>query len=296
MSDLPDGLNVQAMDAAVPWKMTEAKCKEGEETPYGKITRVHCSGKDHWVYETDKGAIVADAEDAELSNKFGQITCERSEWRFLAQEDSRLKRIAHDAAISAYVSHAAGEPGKARHIVMVAKQRLIKLRDLEARLQYLLGCGAMVLLAVLVLVTFVFLRVRDDVVFLVIVAACGSGGAGLSVMHNLRAIQIDYEAPTWLNLAFGASRIWVGMIGGVIIYFLIKGNILLGVVAQTNSVYATLALCVVGGFSETFVPNVLGKIEEQGTTGAGKVDRAKSVEAEKALAARTSIPEEKPKG
>jgi len=105
-------------------------------------------------------------------------------------------------------------------------------------------------------------------VFLVSVATCGSIGSFISVALNLKNLEIDPDAPAMISVISGVSRIMIGMIGAVLVYFLIRADILLGIISQSNSVFAILAISVVAGFSETLVPNILRKMESQqnGTT------------------------------
>ena len=96
-----------------------------------------------------------------------------------------------------------------------------------------------------------------DHLFVSWIVACGSLGAFLSVSLNLQRLQIDPEAPRLMNTISAVSRIIIGMIGAVFVFLVIKGNLILGLLADLKNPAAILAIAVLAGFSETFVPNAL---------------------------------------
>lgn len=74
-----------------------------------------------------------------------------------------------------------------------------------------------------------------------------------------------------MNTISAVSRIVIGMIGAVFILLVIKGNLILGLLADLKNPAAILAIAVVAGFSETFVPNALRCVEKRADLQSDKV-------------------------
>lgn len=61
-------------------------------------------------------------------------------------------------------------------------------------------------------------------------------------------------------MLYGALRIVISIISGVIIYFLIQTRILLAFLKDASDVNGLIIVSVVAGFSEKLVPNLMSKI------------------------------------
>jgi hypothetical protein len=66
------------------------------------------------------------------------------------------------------------------------------------------------------------------------------------------------------NLIYGAFRIIIAAISAVIVVFLIGADLLLGPLKTSDNFDGFVIACVVAGFSERFVPNVLKGLDAGG--------------------------------
>lgn len=156
-----------------------------------------------------------------------------------------------------------GIPEQAREVLLHAHRRVLSLLTGAGRLRYVLVCmltSAFVVAAVSVLS---YVALPQEQLIVPWMAACGSIGAFLSVSINLRSLQIDPAAPRAMTTISAVSRVVIGMIGAGFILLVARGNLVLGLLADLNNPEALLAIGVLAGFSETFVPNVLRRVETQ---------------------------------
>ncbi len=98
--------------------------------------------------------------------------------------------------------------------------------------------------------------------FWVLTMAVGATGALFSVIINQRKIPLDFEDSKLVHFTAGASRAVVGMIAGAICYLAMKSDIALVFVLKLPVPEGVVFFCLLSGFSETLVPNLLQKQEE----------------------------------
>ncbi len=100
----------------------------------------------------------------------------------------------------------------------------------------------------------------ETLVILLRAAFLGSLGAFLSVMIGLRTVELDIDDPMILKIVLGAMRILIGVIGSLVVSILVRADILFGLLPESEPL-GLYALAFIAGFSETFVPKVLARIE-----------------------------------
>lgn len=166
----------------------------------------------------------------------------------------------------------------AQEILAAAHQRVLQLLTGAGRLRYVLVCmlaSAFVVTTVSVLSHF---PLPEQHVFTAWMGACGSIGAFLSVSLNLKSLQIDPVAAKMMTTISAASRIVIGVIGAIFMLLVIKGNLVLGLLKDLQNSHALLAIGILAGFSETFVPNVLRRVETQADVAANKAPPKKPLQ------------------
>jgi hypothetical protein len=92
----------------------------------------------------------------------------------------------------------------------------------------------------------------------------GAGGAGalLSVLIGSRNYTPDTSTRRDIHWFQGAARILAGTLGAVVVALAIKGNLVLGQVAPTaHTQEIFLFLCMIAGWSERLVPNLIERFE-----------------------------------
>lgn len=88
----------------------------------------------------------------------------------------------------------------------------------------------------------------------------GSVGTIFSLLQRNQNINICLFSPKRVIFLESFVRSISGFIGGLIIYIIIKSNLVLGLI-QGNE-YAMYTLSLISGFSERFIPEIFSKIQE----------------------------------
>jgi hypothetical protein len=169
-----------------------------------------------------------------------------------------------------------GHEGQARAILRQVRKRLLRIRAATSRLRYWLSALASTLLLGIGLASVLIFtpQVPSDLQVGMGVLFAGSVGALLSVALGLNNVQADPDDPLAITLALASSRIIIGVIGAAFAYVLVQADVLLGFV-QAGSVYGSLVIGFLAGFSETLVPNILKKLDSQIETVSGNSDNVK---------------------
>ncbi len=104
--------------------------------------------------------------------------------------------------------------------------------------------------------------ISSNAILLFKIATCGSFGGFLSVSLNINKLNLDFDGSPAIQFFTGFSRIFISMISAIIMYYLIKSDIVLGLINYINNNNVFYALGIVSGFSETFVPNIIKSVEK----------------------------------
>ncbi len=90
----------------------------------------------------------------------------------------------------------------------------------------------------------------------------GSIGSILSVCYRFKSLIIDAAAGKMVYIMEGIVRVVIGVTGALICAVAVKANIIMGFSNELEMSSAYLmAICIVAGVSESFVPNVIKQIE-----------------------------------
>lgn len=102
---------------------------------------------------------------------------------------------------------------------------------------------------------------------LIYVCTAGSIGGFISVSRRIRQMVFEKEVGSFLYVFYGLERVFISILGSIVVYFIIRSNILLGFVNELGelAIYGILVFAFVAGFSETLIPNLLIKLEKENT-------------------------------
>jgi hypothetical protein len=200
----------------------------------------------------------------------------RSEASFFHTSDAFFHRELARAIASALL----GDHGSAVEILASTEARLIARRRAQGQFHYLLACTGMLAIIMLIEMAVEFCLPPALSLWreLARVAACGAMGGFLSVAIGIRKLDVDPETRLWVNAYYGLNRLAIAIVSAVVLYFLIKGKLLLEPLFPGTSVqeaFAIYALAVAAGFSETFIPNIFRSTEGRLSSGPEE-DRAQS--------------------
>jgi len=90
-------------------------------------------------------------------------------------------------------------------------------------------------------------------------------GGFLSIAKDIKKIHIDSCDFGWFQVFYGSTRILISMFSGLIIYVLIKSELILPSLNNEENIYIVCILAIAAGFSESMIPNLLKKIEDEKT-------------------------------
>jgi hypothetical protein len=144
-----------------------------------------------------------------------------------------------------------------------------RLRNKKAQLQYLFGSFILTALTLILGGIALYSELSDiqsvdiQLQFAAAIFMAAMGGF-LSVLVNLKKLQVDVESGVAINVFGGISRIMIAIIAGIAALVLVKADIMFGFINKTEygeSFYGLLTLCFLSGFSEGLIPNVLKRIE-----------------------------------
>jgi len=236
-------------------RVTSALRKGGVDEEGEKIILVYRLTGDFAIYITENGVKHLSREP--VAGRFASVADAAFELNFYRDQFAFVDLAVAQAKVACLEGNAA----QAAEILAHTHRRVVHLLAGSGRLRYILVC--MVTSGVAFTTAFVLslTAVLPETVFVAWVVACGSLGSFLSVSLNLTGLQVDPEAPRLMTTVSAVSRIVIGMIGAAFILLVIKGNLVLGILADVKNPAAILAVAVVAGFSETFVPNVLRRVE-----------------------------------
>jgi hypothetical protein len=93
-------------------------------------------------------------------------------------------------------------------------------------------------------------------------AAFASMGGFISVSLKIKTLHTDRELNDRIYFLYGSERILFSIIAGILVYFMLKGNLIFGFLNNTSDIsFSTYIICALSGFSETLIPNTLRNLE-----------------------------------
>lgn len=109
-----------------------------------------------------------------------------------------------------------------------------------------------------------FLITNQFIPILVYAATFASMGGFISVSLKIKSLQTDRDLDKKTYFLYGVERIMFSIIAGVLIYFMLKGNLIFGFLNSTPDIsLSTYVICALSGFSETLIPNALRNLERK---------------------------------
>lgn len=134
----------------------------------------------------------------------------------------------------------------------------------RAIVAYLTGVvvGSLILPLALYFAIFKLNTVYRDIAGLIFNAVLFSTlGGFLSTVTGIKDIKVDLQNNFLMKSCFGSLRIAIAIISGVIVYFLIQGNVLFGFVKDTSVESLYYVMFFLSGFSEKLVFNLMLELE-----------------------------------
>lgn len=133
----------------------------------------------------------------------------------------------------------------------------------RARLVYVLACAATAAVALAVSVSSLIWVEHLHMRLAMLGVLGGSIGGLISVLQRSGTVSIDACGSSHYLVVQGAVRSALGALFGVFLAFASKGNVVLGVLSEQK--VALFVFTIVAGFSERLVPELLRRLESEGS-------------------------------
>lgn len=242
------------------------------------ITKIFGKGDEYVVYEIETKNLVdsvkvyidnlTEKDESGIINRYNEIRAKFVEVKGLLYkviDTSTIKTIISQILIHGIVTnpeHAKGEFDKLK--ITIDKEYKEQFNN---RMRFIVSSLVFMTLLIMIAVFTYYnhyfidqLHIRN----LVFVCAGGSIGAFLSIAIGVNKIICEKDVNEWLYIIYGLERIVIGILASVIVYFSIKANLIFGFTnSLDNPLIGYIMFSIVGGFSETLVPNLLVKLEKE---------------------------------
>ncbi|HYR85403.1 MAG TPA: hypothetical protein VE422_15055 [Terriglobia bacterium] len=163
------------------------------------------------------------------------------------------------AEVIKYVLESNNHPARAYALLDRAEKYFVARNRELARLWYLKGASVALLGILVAGFTAWFTSTRASTYLFC--GAAGALGAWLSVVLPSNTVLDAHSGPRVLNLE-GVVRIFLGTVAALLLTLATQANILLGIVATSQSMELLIMLSIVAGASERLVPSLIKQIEE----------------------------------
>jgi hypothetical protein len=234
--------------------------RNGETDCLGnKVSRVFSRDpvKRYVIWETDAGNVVCDADDETV---IAQPTV--SEWTIkvagLLSNQAAFKKHYNSYVAHAYKLCFDGDLQAALLTLKTTYDEIVRRLQRAAKLAFLLGALGAAMTCVVTCATLYLHHFGNDTLDLIFAAVGVSAlGGFMSVASGLRKIAIDLEERTRINVLYGALRVVVAMIAGLVATLLIRTGAVLSFLQKKDAFSGFLLVCFLSGFSERFVYKAL---------------------------------------
>ncbi len=241
---------------------------EGKPDPLNRlVTKVYYSDKEYAIYDVSNSKALCHITE-NVKNDASEISFEVDEIiRKLSSE--MIQQYKHRFA-KAYRECFEGKPDIAKNILKSVEVSFIEEREKSLNFKYTyIITTCFILIVNFIVSVFVLdfnLKLTETIKDLYYVATFGSLGGLISISIAVKNFNVDFYAKIYLYFLDAFFRIFVSMASAIAIFFIIKGNVILGFI---NGIEYTSEIVfifsIISGFSERFVPKLFGLIEDKTT-------------------------------
>jgi hypothetical protein len=237
--------------------------KAGDTDSFGrKVLLVRAQeGQRYIIYETTSFDLIVDGPESEKCNQ-PEVHKAANEIADLTIQHPKLKQKYNSRIAYAFKIALDGDTASAANSLAAVAADMDGFLRRQATLSYQLGAliGLAIPSAILGL-TYLLTSPSDPAIRLVSACVFGAIGGFFSVILGSRQLVVSGKDSFLSNIVYGASRIFIGAISALVMVFLIKADLLLGALNRAENFDSFVIACIVAGFSERLVPNVLRSLE-----------------------------------
>jgi len=231
-----------------------------------KITAIYCATEDYLLYEVKKNGIVNRIVKDSLNEYVKNISkLNPLINKFEDYMSSKWKRRKYAQKLATAIANCLdndikqGELHLKSVIVTLENEKITK-----NKLVYLISCVAIVFINIAICCLIHRNNLLDNKLSgLYILATFGSFGGLISVSLKINKLDFELFYNPLLQIWIAMSRISIAMISSLIAYVLIKSNLVLGFIEDTENIFVFYSISVLAGFSEYYIPDLLGSIAKK---------------------------------
>lgn len=234
------------------------------DTIYGqKIKSIYCISESYIIFEEKKSKGVRLSYNHNGIDPISTISSKIVEIRGLTQKLYNSNKY-NGSIAEAYTECLEGNPVNSISILEHIKELAKKDFAHQIKITYLICMLSLILFNTIVSIALFYTKNLFDYgpfyqYFLI--ATFGSFGGFLSTIYKINNLNFQEEDSKVLLFFLSISRVFLSMLSSIVIYILIKSNLLLGIFNNTENIYVYYIFSIAAGFSETFVPDILKKIQ-----------------------------------
>lgn len=237
--------------------------KIGDKDTNGEIiTSIYSVSEKYFLYEIKKNGLVNRIIKEELcdAKKINDISSLLSQFSTYLTNKRRRRNNAQ------IIANAIGNSldGNVKYAIQYLQDQISikdKERQTRNRLSYLLACLIIVILNTIISLVINILEFDNAILaharFLFTIATFGSFGGFISVFFKVNKLEVEIFTNSYLQIWVGISRMFLAMISSIIVFALIKSNIVFGFITDIDNKFIYYAMASLSGFSEYFIPNML---------------------------------------
>lgn len=244
---------------------SHADFNEGDNYKGERITSLYAAKPEYLIFEGDNcGEVTIATENPEFKRRCSEISFKVSiitEYLItIRQKQKYVDRIG-----LAYCEAIEGNIENADKICDKIIDRIELYKSNIGRFYYLLTCLSMVVIALAISYLLKKYKFIPEIIPHFYIMTYASIGGFLSIAKDIKKIHIDSSDFGWFQAFYGATRILISMFSGLIVYILIKSEQVIPSLNSQDNIYIVCILAITAGFSETLIPNLLKRIEDENT-------------------------------
>jgi hypothetical protein len=240
----------------------------GSEDSYGnKVIRVfHKALGKYIIYEVENLDVMISGDSSGVAGKvrlnqlLENISDYRTRFPFIRKKYNPRQAVALRLALD-------GETAGCEQLLDSISESIPRYLMRISQLLYVSGSISLMVLALVVFgVSWTGHRLSPFGVEIYTAIVFAAMGGVMSVAIGLRKLELSLDDALWVTFFYGALRVLIAMIAGVIILFLIESKFALTFLKDpAASPYGFAIAAFLSGFSEMLVPNLMKKMEDQST-------------------------------
>ncbi len=257
-----------------PSELITAIVVGGKDPAENQVVNVLARNNEYVIYEIEDDDVnnrmkllvdgLTDESEAAISTRFNTIKQKYIEAKGLLGKSSNYgmmkQRIAHTLSTCLSADNIDGEQEFSDLIATISKEHEEMVTN---RAIYLTPCFTSTL--VLFALSLVVIEQRIDVTttwMIITSLLAASLGGTISILSKANSLNFEEFKTKKHYFLLGLERIFLSFIAGAIIFIAIKSEVLFPT-SMSKNYWAMMMIIVVSGFSESFVPGILDKVNKE---------------------------------